>query len=112
MTPKPQHSAPPNPVCDFVYDENAERLYGLTESRFLHDEEGVKSKFHPDDMEVNVVKGATGAPSPRAMAATTRNIPGEAARWQLAVAERVGRVEFDGEEVCPPHESGQRPPRH
>jgi hypothetical protein len=34
----------------------------LTESRFLHDEEGVKSKFHPDDMEVNVVKDATGAP--------------------------------------------------
>jgi len=49
--------------------------------------------------------------SSRAMAATTRNIPDEAARWQLAVAERVGRVEFDGEEVCPPHERGQRPPR-
>lgn len=35
-------------VC--VYDENAQRLYGLTEARFLHDEEGVKSKFHPDDL--------------------------------------------------------------
>ena len=34
-------------IC--VYDENAQRLYGLTEARFLHDEEGVKAKFHPDD---------------------------------------------------------------
>ena len=37
-------------IC--VYDENAQRLYGLTEARFLHDEEGVKSKFHPDDREL------------------------------------------------------------
>lgn len=37
-------------IC--VYDENAQRLYGLTEARFLHDEEGVKSKFHADDMEL------------------------------------------------------------
>jgi two-component sensor histidine kinase len=37
-------------VC--VYDENAQRLYGLTEARFLHDEEGVKGKFHPDDLEL------------------------------------------------------------
>jgi two-component sensor histidine kinase/PAS domain-containing protein len=37
-------------IC--VYDENAQRLYGLTEARFLHDEEGVKFKFHPDDMEL------------------------------------------------------------
>jgi two-component sensor histidine kinase len=36
-------------IC--VYDENAQRLYGLTEARFLHDEAGVKAKFHPDDME-------------------------------------------------------------
>ncbi|MBS0526012.1 MAG: PAS domain-containing protein [Proteobacteria bacterium] len=36
-------------VC--VYDENAQRLYGLTQARFLHDEEGVKDKFHPDDTE-------------------------------------------------------------
>jgi two-component sensor histidine kinase len=36
-------------IC--VYDENAQRLYGLTEARFLHDEEGVKAKFHPDDMD-------------------------------------------------------------
>ncbi len=37
-------------IC--VYDENAQRLYGLTEARFLHDEEGVKSKFHADDLEL------------------------------------------------------------
>jgi two-component sensor histidine kinase/PAS domain-containing protein len=37
-------------IC--VYDENAQRLYGLTEARFLHDEERVKSKFHPDDLEL------------------------------------------------------------
>ncbi len=36
-------------IC--VYDENAQRLYGLTEARFLHDEHGVKAKFHPDDMD-------------------------------------------------------------
>jgi PAS domain S-box-containing protein len=37
-------------VC--VYDENAQRLYGLTEARFLHDEKGVKAKIHPDDLEL------------------------------------------------------------
>jgi two-component sensor histidine kinase len=37
-------------IC--LYDENAQRLYGLTEARFLHDDEGVKTKFHPDDMEL------------------------------------------------------------
>ena len=36
-------------IC--VYDENAQQLYGLTEARFLHDDEGVKAKFHPDDMD-------------------------------------------------------------
>jgi len=37
-------------IC--VYDENAQRLYGLTEARFLHNDEGAKSKFHPDDLEL------------------------------------------------------------
>lgn len=36
-------------VCS--YDENAQRLYGLTKERFLHDEDGVKAKFHADDLE-------------------------------------------------------------
>ncbi|HEY2707364.1 MAG TPA: HWE histidine kinase domain-containing protein [Caulobacteraceae bacterium] len=43
-------------VCD--YDENAQRLYGLTEARFLHDEAGVASKFHPDDMDAMWAKVA------------------------------------------------------
>src|SRR4029077_8550495 len=37
-------------IC--VYDENAQRLYGLTQAGFLHDEEGVKDKFHADDLEL------------------------------------------------------------
>ncbi len=32
-------------VC--VYDEDAQRLYGLTEVRFLHDKDGAEAKFHP-----------------------------------------------------------------
>ena len=36
-------------IC--IYDENAQRLYGLSEARFLHDEDGVKAKFHVDDMD-------------------------------------------------------------
>jgi two-component sensor histidine kinase len=44
-------------IC--LYDENAQQLYGLAEAQFLHDEEGVKSKFHPDDLDAmwaNVAK--------------------------------------------------------
>lgn len=37
-------------IC--MYDENAQRLYGLTAPRFLHDAEGVKAKFHADDMDL------------------------------------------------------------
>jgi two-component sensor histidine kinase/PAS domain-containing protein len=37
-------------IC--IYDDNAQQLYGLTEARFLHDAEGVKTKFHPDDMDL------------------------------------------------------------
>jgi hypothetical protein len=33
-------------IC--AYDENAQRLYGLTAASFLHDKEGVKAKFHPE----------------------------------------------------------------
>lgn len=35
-------------IC--VYDDNAQRLYGLTGARFLHDDAGAKEKFHPDDL--------------------------------------------------------------
>ena len=37
-------------VC--IYDENAQRLYGLNQANFLHDAEGVKEKFHADDMDL------------------------------------------------------------
>ena len=37
-------------IC--IYDHNAQRLYGLTEARFLHDKDGVEAKFHPDDMDL------------------------------------------------------------
>lgn len=35
-------------VC--MYDERAQKLYGLKDGRFLHDEEGVKRMIHPDDL--------------------------------------------------------------
>jgi two-component sensor histidine kinase len=37
-------------IC--LYDENAQLLYGLATARFLHDEKGVKEKFHADDLEL------------------------------------------------------------
>jgi len=37
-------------IC--VYDDKAQGLYGLDEANFLHDDEGVKTKFHADDMSV------------------------------------------------------------
>ncbi|HEY2595589.1 MAG TPA: PAS domain-containing protein, partial [Chloroflexota bacterium] len=37
-------------VC--LFDANAQRLYGLTEARFLHDQAGVQTRFHPDDIEL------------------------------------------------------------
>jgi two-component sensor histidine kinase len=43
-------------IC--LYDDNAQRLYGLTEARFLHDEDGVKAKFHPADMDTMWAKVA------------------------------------------------------
>lgn len=37
-------------VC--IYDKNAQRLYGLSEASFLHDEDGVKAKFHCEDLDL------------------------------------------------------------
>ena len=34
-------------IC--LYDEHAQRLYGLVDGRFLHDEDGVKRMIHRDD---------------------------------------------------------------
>jgi two-component sensor histidine kinase len=35
-------------VC--MYDERAQRLYGLTDGRFVHDEQGLKRMVHADDL--------------------------------------------------------------
>jgi two-component sensor histidine kinase len=35
-------------IC--IYDARAQKLYGLSDGRFLHDEEGVKRIIHPDDL--------------------------------------------------------------
>jgi two-component sensor histidine kinase/PAS domain-containing protein len=35
-------------IC--MYDERAQKLYGLADSRFLQDEDGVKRLIHPDDL--------------------------------------------------------------
>jgi two-component sensor histidine kinase len=81
-------------IC--VYDENAQRLYGLTEARFLHDEEGVKTKFHPDDMELmwaRVGKALDPAGDGRyEVEYRVRQLDG-AWRWLSA----WGLVEFEGE---------------
>ena len=74
-------------IC--IYDENAQRLYGLTEARFVHSEEVVKSKFHPDDLEL-MWSRVSKAIDPQGDGRGPRRIPGEATRWQLAMAERMG----------------------
>jgi two-component sensor histidine kinase len=35
-------------IC--LYDEHATRLYGLTDPRFLHDEDGIRDMIHADDI--------------------------------------------------------------
>ena len=74
-------------IC--VYDENAQRLYGLTEARFLHDEAGVQDKFHPDDMALMWARVAK-ALDPAGRRPLRGRIPRQAARRQLALAERLG----------------------
>ena len=104
-------------IC--VYDENAQRLYGLTEARFLHDEEGVKSKFHPDDLELMWSRVAN-ALDPRSdgrydVEYRVKQLDGSW-RWLSA----WGLVEFEGEGARQkasrhrrseqrPHASGNRP---
>jgi two-component sensor histidine kinase/PAS domain-containing protein len=81
-------------IC--VYDENAQRLYGLTGPRFLHDEEGVKTKFHADDMDLMWARVAE-ALDPRGdcrydVEYRVKQLDGSW-RWLSA----WGLVEFDGE---------------
>jgi PAS domain S-box-containing protein len=81
-------------IC--VYDENAQRLYGLTEAHFLHDDAGVKTKFHPDDLELMWSRVA-GALDPRGdgrydVEYRVRQLDGSW-RWLSA----WGIVEFEGD---------------
>jgi PAS domain S-box-containing protein len=81
-------------IC--LYDENAQRLYGLTEAPFLHDEAGVKAKFHPDDQEL-MWSRVTRALDPQGdgkydVEYRVRQLDGSW-RWLSA----WGLVEFDGE---------------
>jgi PAS domain S-box-containing protein len=81
-------------IC--VYDENAQRLYGLTEARFLHSEEGVKSKFHPADLELmwsRVSKALDSQGDGRYEAEYRVKQPDGSWRWLSA----WGFVEFEGD---------------
>jgi len=80
-------------IC--VYDENAQQLYGLTQARFRHDAEGVKAKFHPDDMErmwARVAKALDPAGDGRYEVEYRVKQPDGSWRWLSA----WGLVEFEG----------------
>jgi two-component sensor histidine kinase/PAS domain-containing protein len=80
-------------IC--LYDENAQALYGLDEARFLHDEEGVKAKFHPDDMApmwARVAKALDPAGDGRYDVEYRVKQPDGSWRWLSA----WGLVEFEG----------------
>ena len=80
-------------VC--LYDENAQQLYGLTEARFLHDDEGVKAKFHADDLD-RMWSGVAAALNPKGNGRYDVEYrvkqPDGSWRWLSA----WGLVEFDG----------------
>jgi PAS domain S-box-containing protein len=81
-------------VC--VYDENAQRLYGLSEARFVHDGEGVKAKFHPDDLEpmwAKVTKALDPAGDGRYDSEYRVKQPDGSWRWLSA----WGLAEFEGD---------------
>lgn len=83
-------------IC--IYDHNAQRLYGLTEARFLHDKDGVEAKFHPDDMDLmwaRVAKALDPASDGRYdVEYRVKQLDGSW-RWLSA----WGLVEFEGEGV-------------
>ena len=81
-------------IC--VYDANAQSLYGLTEARFLHDEEGVKSKFHQDDLELMWARVAKALdPSGDGRYDVEYRVKQLDGSWRWLSA--WGLVEFDGE---------------
>lgn len=78
-----------------IYDDNAQRLYGLSEARFLHDEEGVQAKFHADDMDLmwaRVAKALDPAGDGRYEVDYRVKQPDGSWRWLSA----WGLVEFEG----------------
>jgi two-component sensor histidine kinase len=81
-------------VCH--YDANAQLLYGLATERFLHDERGVKEKFHPDDLELmwaRVAKACDPAGDGHYDVEYRVKQPDGGWRWLSA----WGHVEFEGE---------------
>ena len=80
-------------IC--LYDERAQRLYGLSDGRFLHDDEGVKGLFHPDDLQPmwNAVKAACDPKNGRYDVEYRVRQPDGNWRWLSA----WGIVEFEGE---------------
>jgi signal transduction histidine kinase len=81
-------------IC--IYDENAQRLYGLSKARFHHDEPGVKAKFHPDDVDrmwVRVTKALDPEGDGRYDVEYRVKQPDGSWRWLSA----WGLVEFEGD---------------
>ncbi len=80
-------------IC--IYDDNAQRLYGLTEARFLHDEAGVHAKFHPDDMAMMWERvGEALAPAGAGRYAVEYRVKQLDGSWRWLSA--WGLVEFEG----------------
>ena len=86
-------------IC--LYDERAQRLYGLSDGRFLHDLEGAKCVFHPDDLQPmwDAVKAACHPDNGRYDVEYRARQPDGSWRWLSA----WGIVEFEGDgEECRP----------
>ena len=80
-------------IC--LYDENAQRLYGLSEGRFLHDDAGVKDKFHPDDMELMWARVAKALNPDDGFYEVEYRVKQPDGSWRWLSA--WGHVEFEGE---------------
>ncbi len=81
-------------VCEF--GENAQRLYGLPQAKFHHDEQGARSLFHPDDIPAmwQAVEQA-GDPQGPGRYHTHYRVRRSEGGWRwLSV---WGQVEFEGE---------------
>ena len=81
-------------IC--IYDENAQALYGLTDARFLHDEEGVKDKFHSEDLELMWARvGRACDPEGDGRYEIEYRVKQRDGTWRWLSA--WGQVEFEGE---------------